>query len=94
MGTMGFLDGDLTQFTVWDYLTRTPKVWNRKVSDIPEYRGSGHGGGDLALARDFVEAVAWQDPGRLSSSIDVSLESHMMGFAAERSRRSGKKEKV
>lgn len=35
-----------------------------------------------------------QDPGHLSSSIDVSMESHLMGFAAERSRRSGKKEKI
>ena len=94
MGTMGYLEGDLTQFTTWDFLTRTPKVWNRKVSDIPEYKGSGHGGGDLALVRDFVEAVAWQDPARLTSTIDVSIESHSMGFAAERSRASGKKEKV
>ena len=94
MGTMGYLEGDLTQFTTWDFLTRTPKVWNRKVSDIPEYKGSGHGGGDLALVRDFVEAVAWQDASRLTSTIDVSIESHSMGFAAERSRASGKKEKV
>ena len=94
MGTMGYIEGDSAQFTVWDFLTRTPKVWNKKISDIPEYKGSGHGGGDLALARDFIEAVAWQDPGRLSSTIDVSIESHVMGFAAERSRKSGKKEKV
>ena len=94
MGTMGFLEGDLTKFTVWDYLTRTPKVWNRKVADIPEYKGSGHGGGDLALVRDFVEAVSRQDAGRLTSTIDVSIESHAIGFAAERSRLSGKKEKV
>lgn len=56
--------------------------------------GCGNRGGDLRLVRDFVEAVAAQDPGLLSSSIDVSIESHMMGFAAELSRRSGKKEKV
>ena len=94
MGTMGYSDGDGTSFTLWDFKTRTPKVWNVKVSDIPEYKGSGHGGGDYPLARDFVEAVAAHDPGRLSSTIDVSIESHVMGFAAERSRRSGRKEKV
>ena len=38
--------------------------------------------------------VSRQDKDRLSSTIDVSIESHMMGFAAERSRKSGKKEKV
>ena len=94
MGTMGYIDGDGSAFTLWDFHTLKPKVWNRKVSEIPEYKGSGHGGGDNALARDFVEAVAAHDPEKLSSTIDVSIESHVMGFAAERSRRTGKKEKV
>ena len=94
MGTIGFIEGDGTSFTVTDFRTRKQRVWNLKVSDIPEYKGSGHGGGDLALARDFIEAVAHQDPSRLSSTIDVSIESHVMGFAAERSRKTGRKEKV
>lgn len=94
MGTLGYIDGDGTQFTLWDFRTLKPKVWNKKVSDIPEYKGSGHGGGDHALVRDWVEAVASHDDSKLSSTIDVSIESHVMGFAAERSRKSGKKEKV
>ena len=94
MGTMGFIEGDMKEFRVWDFLTRKPKLWNERVAEIPEYAGSGHGGGDLRLVRDFVEAVANQDPDHLSSSIDVSIESHLMGFAAERSRRSGRKEKI
>jgi hypothetical protein len=94
MGTLGYIEGDMKEFRVWDFLTRTPKVWNEKVAEIPEYAGSGHGGGDLRLLRDFLEAVSAQDVSRLSSNIDVSIESHVMGFAAERSRRSGRKEKV
>ena len=94
MGTRGFIEGDMKEFRVWDFLTRKEKYWNQKVAEIPEYAGSGHGGGDHRLVRDFVEAVAHQDPSRLSSDIDVSIESHLMGFAAERSRRSGRKEKV
>ena len=94
MGTRGYIDGDGKEFHVWDFLTRTERIWNQKVAEIPEYADSGHGGGDLRLVRDFVEAVAHQDPSRLSSDIDVSMESHMMGFAAERSRRTGKKEKI
>ena len=81
-------------FTVTDFRTGKQQIWNKKLSDIPEYKDAGHGGGDMALARDFVNAVGLQDPGQLSSTIDVSLESHVMGFAAERSRKSGKKEKV
>ena len=94
MGTMGFIEGDMKEFTVTDFLTRTPRVWNMKVAEIPEYAQSGHGGGDHRLVRDFLEAVDRQDPAHLSSSIDVSIESHLMGFAAERSRRSGSKEKI
>lgn len=94
MGTMGFIEGDSKKFTVWDFKTRTPKVWSMEVEEVAEYKGSGHGGGDLALVRDFVEAVALQDDNRLSSSLDDSIESHVMGFAAEKSRKSMKKVKV
>ncbi len=94
MGTMGFIEGDMKEFIVTDFLTRTPKIWNMNVAEIPEYAKSGHGGGDLRLVRDWLEAVDRHDANHLSSSIDVSIESHLMGFAAERSRRSGKKEKI
>ena len=94
MGTKGYIEGDGAVFTVTDFRTGKQQIWNKKLSDIPEYKDAGHGGGDMALARDFVNAVGLQDPGQLSSTIDVSLESHVMGFAAERSRKSGKKEKI
>ncbi len=45
-----------------------------------------HGGGDHPLVKDWIQAVGQQDPALLSSSIDVSVESHIMAFAAERSR--------
>jgi hypothetical protein len=38
--------------------------------------------------------VATQDASLLSSAIDVSIESHLMGFAAERSRHRGTVEAV
>lgn len=94
MGTLGYLEGDGKTFTVTDFRTREKKLWNVKVEEIPEYKESGHGGGDHALLRDFIEAVSYQDPGRLSSTVDVSIESHLIGFAAERSRRTGRKEPI
>ena len=94
MGTMGYIEGDGKEFTVIDFLTRTPKLWNMQVAEILEYSKSGHGGGDYCLVRDWLEAIDLHDPSHLSSNIDLSIESHLMGFAAERSRRSGKKEKV
>lgn len=94
MGTTGLIEGDGKQFSVWDFRSQKRKIWNKKIDEIPEYKGSGHGGGDLALMRDFVEAVAWQEPNRLTSTIEMSIESHVMGFAAEKSRTSLKKVKV
>lgn len=94
MGTTGFIDGDMDSFCVTDFRTGKQLRWNARVDEISSYRGAGHGGGDLALVRDFVEAVSWQDPKRLTSTVDVSIESHLMGFAAEQSRRTGKKVKV
>ena len=94
MGTMGYIEGDSKSFVVTDFLTRTPKLWNMEVAEIGEYAKSGHGGGDYRLVRDWLEAVDRHDPDHLSSGIDEAFESHMMGFAAERSRRTGKKEKI
>ena len=37
--------------------------------------------------RDFVTAVSNQDPKYLTFTIDQSIESHLMGFAAEESRK-------
>ena len=94
MGTMGYIEGDMKSFTVWDFKTGKKNVWKLEVEDADEYKGSGHGGGDYALVRDFVDAVALNDETRLSSSIDASIESHIMGFAAEKSRKSMKKTEV
>ena len=59
-----------------------------KADDVENYKNSGHGGGDWFLMRDFVMAVANRDPKYLTSTIDQSIESHLMGFAAEESRKS------
>ena len=37
----------------------------------------------------FVSALEHNDPSRILSGPDVSLESHLMVFAAERSRKTG-----
>ena len=94
MGTKGFIEGNMKTFTFYDFRTGHKSVWDQKVSEIPEYRDSGHGGGDHMLVRDFVRAVSAQDESILSSTIDVSIESHVMGFMAEKSRKSMKKVKI
>ena len=94
MGTTGYIEGDGTTFTVYEFRSNRKLIWDKKLSEIPEYRGSGHGGGDMALVCDFLEAVDAHDESKLTSNIDASIESHVMGFRAEKSRLSHKKVKV
>jgi len=51
--------------------------------------GSGHGGGDAGIMEDFTNGLTM--PGEESrSSIERSVESHLMAFAIEESRLSGR----
>ena len=94
MGTTGYIEGDGKKFTLYTFRDNKARVWHKSVSEMAEYKHAGHGGGDHALARDFVEAVASQDHSKLSSTIDASIESHIIGFKAEKSRLSMKKVKI
>jgi predicted dehydrogenase len=90
MGSMGDMVGDMEELTVTDFRTGKSVKLVPKAEDVESYKNSGHGGGDWMLMRDFVMAVANQDPKRLTSTIDQSIESHLMGFAAEESRQTGR----
>ena len=48
----------------------------------------GHGGGDLMLVRDFYDALAGKAD--LGTTLDRSIESHLIALAAEKSRKTGK----
>ncbi len=95
MGSHGYLDGDMQHLEAHDFRTGRITEW---ISDVVEASDddaqSGHGGGDWRMVADFVQAVAHQDPSRLTSTIDQSIESHLMAFAAERSRERGTVEAV
>ena len=84
MGTKGDIVGDMKTFTLTDFLTGKQYVWDEDISKLPGYEG--HAGGDWGIVKDFVLAVANQDEKYLSSTIDVSVESHVMGFRAEEAR--------
>jgi predicted dehydrogenase len=93
MGTHGFLEGDGRQVTVTDFVTGQADT-HRPAAGATPREGGGHGGGDYGVMAAFVEAVATRDRSLLSSGPREALESHLMAFAAERSRRSGRVEEV
>ena len=78
MGSAGDIMGDMEAFVITDFKTRKQTSWSLKTDP--------HGGGDHQLVKDWLQAVYQQDKNLLSSSIEVSVESHLMAFAAERSR--------
>ncbi|ORX37400.1 putative NAD-binding Rossmann fold oxidoreductase [Kockovaella imperatae] len=82
-GTKGELIGDMTSFTVFDFLTRTKTVHN------PPLQGGYHGGGDIGLSKAFVEAVARKDQSKLGVTPDEVLNSHLLVFAGETARKQG-----
>lgn len=79
MGSLGDLVGDMTSFTFTDFRTGEQVV--------ERFTGDSHGGGDWRLMADFVQSVDQQDSRLLTSTIDASIESHIMGFMAEESRK-------
>lgn len=86
MGSMGDIVGDMNKFTYTDFRTGESKDWDVKTDDDSIYKNHGHGGGDFGLMKDWVQAVAQHDASLLTSTIDASIESHILAFSAEKSR--------
>jgi len=84
-GTKGELFGDGSLIRHFDFLTDETTETDTRASagDIT----GGHGGGDYGLMHSFIEAVATDDPGKILSGPDETLETHLMVFAAEKARR-------
>lgn len=92
MGTHGDIVGDMETFTVTDFLTGKATTFDANAEDALNYENVGHGGGDTGMIRDWIEAIRHQDSSIMSTPLDESLESHLIAFAAERSRKEGRVE--
>jgi hypothetical protein len=84
MGTHGEIFGDTHVIRVTDFRTRESRTIETKSLDVSPL--GGHLGGDYGIMNDFVEAITNRDPESILSGPEVSLEAHLMAFAAERSR--------
>ncbi|UBU15445.1 Gfo/Idh/MocA family protein [Nonomuraea gerenzanensis] len=87
-GTRGSIEGDGEHLTVHDFVTGRSSVVDTRPSGDGTARG-GHGGGDEALVEAFLTAVATRDRTPILSSPAQSLHSHLIAWAAERSRLTG-----
>lgn len=87
-GTKGDIRGHLErgELEVFDFLTKEKEVIQIQYETIQ----SGHGGGDSRLLYDFLDGVD-KKGGNLKTLARLSLQSHLMAFAAEKSRKEGKR---
>lgn len=84
MGTHGQLRGRNGTIEHHDFRTDTTREVPFEVEG--GLAATGHPG-DSAIILNFVEAIAKDNPELLLTTPEVSLESHLMAFAAERSRK-------
>ena len=83
MGTAGQLTADLLAGDI----ILTP--FGRPAQTFHIDAAEGHSGGDAGLVKAFVELMLGGEPGPGLTSLDVSLESHRIALAAEKSRLAG-----
>jgi len=83
-GTLGELTGDGGHsVSIFDFRTKKTTVIH------PEDKKSslgGHGNADYYLMRSFVDATSSDDPAKILSDATETLRSHLVVFAAEKSR--------
>jgi predicted dehydrogenase len=84
-GTRGEIYGNGEKIQVYEFLTGRSEVMD--ISTETPSSLADHGGGDYALIHAFVSAVAENDPSKILSGPEETLETHLMAFAAERSRK-------
>jgi len=85
MGTKGELRGDMDKgvIEIGDFLTEGVETYSLKQDE------DGHYGGDVSFMHDFVRFMQPDYEGELNSSAGISLQSHLMAFAIEKSRTEG-----
>lgn len=92
MGTKGELSGDAGKTTIEYYNFETEETTEIRPADraLGDAIDSGHGGGDTGIVEVLYEYITAGYDGEMLSEISVSAKNHMIAFAAEESRISGK----
>ena len=89
-GTRATLMGDFKMsgeiIKLYDHYNGTKEILYKQKLSIDM---AGHGGGDFKLLENFLSSIIKRE-GESLTSARASLESHLMAFAADESRRTGK----
>lgn len=92
-GTEGVLRGGETvkELTGFEITVKKHSTGELEKYSLDKLEGGyeGHGGGDQGLVKDLYTEMTCEDLSDMQTSITVSAQSHLIGFAAEESRLSG-----
>jgi len=97
VGTEGEIEGRFqeSRFVIRRIDPRPGHEYSEEVVDL-KVRGDmtgahgGHGGGDARLVADFLRFLRGEKPSPSTTSIEDSIDGHLIGFCADRAMREGK----
>lgn len=92
-GTKGQLRSeDMQHITHLDFRSNTTRIIDASEEGDAS-KATGHAG-DAGIILNFIQAIAENDPAKLCTTPDISLESHLIAFAAERARKAHTVEEI
>ena len=91
-GTKGELYANMSDTKISVYTFEDKK--KRKVRVKGNLTTDGHGGGDQGMIKEMYDYFSGNYNGFCAADIDISVKNHLIGFAAEKARRSGTVESV
>ena len=93
-GTKGELYANMSDTSITVYTFEDKQYHTYEVSKTEESILGGHGGGDQGIVSELHEYLSGSYTGWCAANIQVSVENHMIGFAAEKARHNGTVEDV
>ncbi len=92
MGTEGEIEGDIDSDTIkyFSFKTREHEIINPNKSQVDSSIVGGHGGGDKGIIETLYKYIVEGYDGDMLSEISISVQNHLIVFAAEKSRRESK----
>ncbi len=93
-GTKGELYASAKDSEITVYTFEDCKHHKIPINSADESIVSGHGGGDDGIVRELYDYLSGNYTGYCAADINISAKNHLIGFAAEKARRSGTVEDV
>ena len=85
-GTKGEIYAHMRDTDIHVYTYSDQKTTTVTVKKAEETIDGGHGGGDAGIVKEMYEYFAGEYTGFRAANLDISVENHMIGFAAEEAR--------